>query len=173
MMLDVEIDYTDTLKQILRDSGFMLSNLSPSQWAEKRRMMPTSVTSFAGPFSFNRTPYLKELVDCVSPYHPARKISVKKSAQIGFSTGVIENAIGYLIDQDPCNILLLVGNPELAGEAMDKIDIMIDNSGLRHFIGPQAKRKKNQRTGDTTKSKEYPGGKLIVSAPSHNLLMHR
>jgi phage terminase large subunit GpA-like protein len=51
---------------------------------------------------------------------------------------------------------------------------MIDSCGLRHLIKPNVLRKRNQRTGDTSKSKEFPGGSLVAgSASNHKLLKQR
>lgn len=160
---------------ILDASRFLLSDIKPSEWAEANRVMSSDVTSFPGPFRFDRTPYCKEIVDCLSPDHPARIVAVMKGAQIGFSVNVIENGIGWIIAQNPGNILFLSGHQDLAEEAMEKkIDQMIDSCGLRPYIRPNVLRKKNQRTGDTSKAKEFPGGSLIAgSASNHKLLRQR
>lgn len=168
------LDYRPNLISILENSAHLLSNLRPSEWAEKNRIMTSEVSPFPGPYSFNKTPYLRKIVDTCSPYHPGKKFSIMKGAQVGFSTGVIENAIGFIMAQAPGNILFLIGHDDLADEAMAKVDNMIDNSGLRPLIRPHTLRKKNQRSGDTLKSKEYPGGTLIVGPGSnHKLLRQR
>ena len=41
-----------------------------------------------------------------------------------------------------------------------KIDGMIDSCGLRDKIRPNVLRARNQRTGDTSKGKEFAGGSL-------------
>lgn len=150
----------------------MLSDIDPSDWHEAHRIMSTEVSSFPGPFRYDKTPYMREVVDCLSPFHPARRIAVMKGSQIGFSTGVIEAGIGWIISQNPGNILFLTGSAELTEDAMNKkIDQMIESCGLRHLIRPNVLRKKNMRTGDTNKSKEFPGGSLIAnSASNHKFL---
>lgn len=165
----------DQCIDILDASRFLLSNMKPSEWAEANRVMSSDVTSFPGRFSFNRTPYCREILDCLSPDHPSRYVAVMKGAQIGFSVNVIENGIGWIISQNPGNILFLSGHRELAEEAMEKkIDQMIQSCGLSLLIGPNVKRKRNQRTGDTSKAKEFPGGSLIAgSASNHGLLRQR
>lgn len=163
------------INQLLNAAEFYLSDMLPSEWAEKNRVMSSDVSSKVGKFSFNYTPYLREVLDVLSPSHPARIIAVMKGAQIGFSTGVIENSIGYIISQSPGNILFLTGHADLAGEAMNgKIDQMIESTGLRKMIRPNVIKKKNQRTGDTSKSKEFAGGSLTAgSAGNHKLLRQR
>lgn len=137
--------------------------------------MTSDVSPYPGKFKYDRTPYLREVVDQLSPNSPARVISVMKGAQVGFSTGVLESGIGWIIDQSPGNILLLTGHSDLAEEAMSgKIDQMIDSCGLRPLIKPNTLRKRNQRTGDTNKSKEFPGGSLTSGAAgNHKLLRQR
>jgi len=163
------------IEQLLDASVFTLSTQKPSEWAEEHRVMTSDVSPFPGRFNYNRTPYLREIVDTLSPNHPARIIAIMKGAQIGFSTGVIESGIGYIISQQPGNILFLSGHQELSEEAMNtKIDQMIDSCGLRQLIRPSVIRKKNMRTGDTSQSKEFPGGRLVSgSANNHKLLRQR
>lgn len=153
----------------------LISTISPADWVEKNRIMTSEVSPFPGKFSFNRTPYLREPINCLSTNHPAKRVVVMKGAQIGFSTGVIEGGIGWIISESPGPILFLTGHAELSEEAMNgKIDQMIDSCGLRPLIRPNVIKKKNQRTGDTSKSKEFPGGYLLAGgAGNHKLLRQR
>lgn len=167
--------YKNQANEILDSSRMQLSTLLPSEWTEEHRVLTTDISPFPGRFTYKRTPYLREVVDCLSPYHDAKIIAVMKGSQIGFSTGVIESGIGYIIAESPSNILFLTGHTELAEEAMNKkIDQMIESCGLRSMIKPSIMRMKNQRTGDTSKGKEFPGGSLVAgSASNHKLLRQR
>lgn len=161
-------------EELIESGRILLSDILPSQWCEQNRLMTTDETPFPGPFSYDRSPYCREIVDCLSPSHPAKRITIMKGSQIGFSSGVIEPGIGYIISQNPGNVLFLTGHSDLSGEAVRKIDRMIDNSGLRKFIRPNEARTKHRRTGDTTKAKEFPGGSLVAgSATNHKLLRQR
>ena len=153
----------------------LISTISPSEWVEKNRTMTSENSPFPGKFSYDRTPYLKEPINCLSQNHPAKRIVFMKGAQLGFSTGVIEGGIGWIIAESPGPILFLTGHAELSEEAMNgKIDQMIDSCGLRPLIRPNVIKKKNQRTGDTSKSKEFPGGYLLAGgAGNHKLLRQR
>lgn len=159
-------------RRVLYSAKYRLSDLKPSEWTEQKRVLNPDVSSRPGPFRYTHTPYLREVVDCLSPYHPARKVAVKKGAQIGFSTGVIESGIGWIISENPGNILFMTGSPDLTEIAMNKkIDQMIDSCGIRHLIRASTKKKTNLRTGDTKKGKEFPGGSLIAgNASNHKLL---
>jgi len=167
--------YKSQALEIIESTKIQLSNILPSDWTEKHRVMTTDVSPFPGKFSFTRTPYYREILNCLSPYHPSRIIAVMKGSQNGCSTCVIESGIGYIIAQNPGNILFLTGHTELVEEAMNKkVDQMIDSCGLRPLIKPSILRTKNMRTGDTNRSKEFPGGSLIAgSASNHKLLRQR
>lgn len=168
------VDYKNQIEDILEAGRFHLSTIKPSDWVEENRSMDSSVSRFKGPFRYDITPYTKEIVDCLSPDHPARIVAIQKGAQIGFSSGVIESGIGWIISQNPSNILLLVGHADLVQEAMMKIDNMIDSCGIRNLIRSSVKRKKSMKTGDTDTKKEFPGGSLISgSASNHKLLRQR
>src|SRR5690554_3535043 len=70
----------------------------PSEWAEAKRYLPPQVTPMPGFYRFDVTPYLREIVDCLAVDSPIREVTVLKGAQLGFTVGVFENAIGYAID---------------------------------------------------------------------------
>jgi phage terminase large subunit GpA-like protein len=172
MMIDANFN---DLIDILESGRQKISNVLPSMWAEQKRVLTSDISAFPGKFTFDRTPYLIEPVNLLSPDSPAKYIAVMKGGQIGFSTGVIENGIGWIISENPGPIMFLSGHQELSEEAMNKkIDQMIDSCGLKHLIRPNVVKKRNNRTGDTAKSKEFPGGSLTAGAASnHSLLRQR
>lgn len=175
-MMERTVDFSleAELLDIVEAGRQKISNIRPSTWTEQRRVLTSDISAFPGPFSYNRTPYLKEIINHLSPSSPAKQIAVMKGAQIGFSTGVIESGIGWIISENPGPILFLSGHIELSEKAMNKkIDQMIDSCGLRHLIRPNVIRKKNARTGDTSKSKEFPGGDLTAGAASNHSLLRQ
>lgn len=170
-----ELNYEAQILELIEASRQLISDIKPSAWAEGRRIMTSEISPFPGPYTYARTPYHREIIDCLDPNHPARRIAVMKGAQIGFSAGVIENGIGWIISECPGPIMFLSGAPDLSEEAMDlRIDQMIESCGIRHLIRPNVLKKKNARSGDTRKSKEFPGGFLIAGAAGqHKLLRQR
>lgn len=158
-----ELPFYESALSMLDADDSRISDIKPSAWAEKRRFMTSDVSSFVGPYSYDRTPYFKEIVDRLHPADPAKKIAFMKSAQIGASTGVIENGIGYIISEQPGPIFLLTATQTLSKiSAETKIDQMIKSCGLSDYIRPNVIKKKNQRTGDTARSKEFSGGMLLM-----------
>jgi len=169
------MDYQETVEEIIDCAQIFLSDIKPSDWNEKHRVLTSDVSPFPGKFSYDRTPYFREIVDCFGEDHAAKIVVLMKGAQLGASTCFLEAAIGWIIGVNPGNILFLTGHADLADEAMTgKIDNLIANSGLTNLIRPNILKKKNQRTGDTSKSKEFPGGSLTAgNAGNHKLLRQR
>lgn len=163
-------DNLPQLLQLLDAANISVSNIKPSEWCEENRRMTSEVSAIPGPFRYDNSPYTREIVDCLSPDHPAMIIAVMKGAQLGFSTGLMEAGIGWIISENPGNILFMVGHDELIGESMNKIDLMIDNSGLRRLIKSSTKRARNTKSGDTDKRKEFPGGYLSLRVANHKAL---
>jgi phage terminase large subunit GpA-like protein len=155
-------------------STFELSTIKPSLWVEQNRIMGSDESRKKGRFSYDQTPYAREIVDCLSAFHPARKVIVMKGAQVGLSAGVIEGGIPYIISQNPCNIMMLTGHSDLSDEAVEKVDKAINSCGLRHLIRANVQRARANKTGDTNKKKEFAGGSLVSgSATNHKLMMQR
>lgn len=159
------MDFSPQILDLINSHDHKLNTQKPSEWTEENRVMGSSTTSFPGRFSYDRTPYLREPIDCLSVDSDARVIAVMKGAQIGFSTGVIESGIAWIISQQPGNIMLLARDEALVKTMMEnKIDPLIDGTGIRHLIKPNVIRKRNQRTGDTAKGKEFAGGMLMAGS---------
>lgn len=167
-------EYKRQVVDLLESARQHVSDVKPSVWAESRRVMSSEISQYTGPFSYERTPYTREIVDCLSPDSAARIVAIMKGAQIGLSAGVIENGIGWIIDQAPGPILFLSGHEDLSEEMMNtRIDQMIESCGLRGKIRPNVIKKKNQRTGDTAKLKEFPGGYLLAGAAGNPKMLRQ
>lgn len=135
-----------------------------SEWAEENRILKEG--NYQGPFSFEMTPYLKEIADCLSASSPVREVAVMKGTRMGATVGIIENWIGYTIDEDPAEMAYITANDELAGAQMElRIDSLINSSGIGNKIGVQEKRKNQKKTGDRTTRKVFPGGYLMGGGP--------
>lgn len=80
-------------------------DISLAEWAERNRILGDSSPE-KGPYRFARAPYLREI--CEAFNDPTfREGIVLKAARVGYTEGVINSAVGYIIDQDPGNILTL------------------------------------------------------------------
>lgn len=149
-----------SFESIFEKMDFSDKSLLPSEFAEKYIKLDSSISSLKqGAFSYDLTPYLREIVDSASPYHPAQMIAVMKGAQIGYSQGVIVPAIMWKIAYDPGNIVSLSADADLSKRFVEqRLDPVIQRCFVKDLIRPSIIRKKNARTGDTSTSKEFAGG---------------
>lgn len=160
---------SSSIIDLIRLANQQISDIKPSEWAEKNRIM-SGDTSKKGPFSFANSPYTREILDCLSPDHPARIVAWEKGAQIGGSVSVVENGIGWIIAENPANIIFLVGHDTLVKASVSKIDRLINDAGLRGVVGQSVQRSRNNKTGDTDQRKDFPGGYLKIGATNHKAL---
>nr|WP_188901451.1 terminase gpA endonuclease subunit [Caldovatus sediminis] len=54
-----------------------------SEWADRHRVLGSRGSAEPGPWRTARTPYLREIMDALSPAHPARRVVFMKGAQVG------------------------------------------------------------------------------------------
>jgi phage terminase large subunit GpA-like protein len=72
--------------------------LTVSEWADQFRMLSQTASAEPGRWRTDRTPYLREIMDCLSPSSGVEKVVFMKGAQVG-GTEAGNNWIGYVIDQ--------------------------------------------------------------------------
>ena len=80
--------------------------LTVSEWAEKYRVLTTESSAEAGLWRNDRTPYLKAIMDELSPTSPVEQVKVIKGTQLGFSEAGINTILCYL-DLYPSPILFI------------------------------------------------------------------
>lgn len=88
--------------------------LKLSDWAEQNRILASQATE-KGPYRLDRVPYLREIMEAFSDPE-VREMVILKSARLGITDGIINNGVGYCIDQDPGNILVVWPTKEDAQE---------------------------------------------------------
>jgi phage terminase large subunit GpA-like protein len=109
---------------------------TPSEWAESERYLPQAAAAMPGPFRFAVTPYWQEVVDCLSVTSPVREVAVMKGAQVGFTTAVLENFIGYSIAHVKTAAMMYVTSDDSLAKLASTSSIipMLEESGLAHLI---------------------------------------
>lgn len=74
--------------------------MTVAQWAERYRYLSSETSALPGKYSLAITPYLRGVLECITDRN-VRKVVCQKSAQVGWTDGVINNFIGYSIHVDP------------------------------------------------------------------------
>ena len=80
-------------------------DLTVSAWADKHRVLSPRGASEAEPWRTSRTPYLRDIMDALSPRHPAQRVVFMKGSQVG-ATEAAANWIGYVIHQPASEALM-------------------------------------------------------------------
>lgn len=136
------------------------TQLVVSEWADAHRRLPKKSSAEPGPWRTDRTPYLREIMDCMSATSEVEEVVFMKASQIGGSEAIL-NALGYVIDHAPGPVILVQPTVELAKRfSRQRLDPLITDT-------PRLARKvaegKSRDSGNTMLSKEFPGGQLIVT----------
>ena len=58
-------------------------NLTVSQWADRHRWLSSRASAEPGRYRTARTPYMREIMDALSPSSPAQRVVFMKAAQVG------------------------------------------------------------------------------------------
>lgn len=133
-------------------------NLTVTEWAECKRYLSTEASAEPGLWRTSRTPYLRAIMDAFTD-PKVRHIVFVAASQVG-KTEVINNMIGYIIDQNPGSILF-VHPTTIDAREFSKLRIapMIrDSPALRRRISAP----KSRDSGNTLLQKSYPGGILTL-----------
>ena len=134
--------------------------LSVSEWSEKHRMLAARASAEPGRYRIARTPYMRAIMDALSPADPCRRVVFMKAAQVGATEGA-NNFIGFVIHQAPGPMLAVQPTVELAKRnSRQRIDPLIEESAaLRGLVRPA----RSRDSGNTMLSKEFAGGILIMT----------
>src|ERR1043166_2510958 len=134
--------------------------LTVSEWADAHRFLSSSASSEPGRWRTARAPYLKEIMNCLSPSHPAERIVVMAGAQIG-KTECGNNWIGYVIHLAPGPMLMVQPTVEIAKRvSKQRLAPMIAATPVLRERVAQAR---SRDSGNTVQVKEFDGGLLIIT----------
>lgn len=149
-------------RQVWREaSGVILPppRLTVSQWADAHRILDSSSPE-PGPWRTDRTPFLKEIMDSLTPSAPCERVVFVKSAQCG-GTEVLLNVCGYLMHYAPAPTLLVQPSVEMARRfSKQRLDSLIENTPV---LRGRVRDPRSRDSGNTILLKEFDGGVLILT----------
>lgn len=134
--------------------------LSLSEWADKYRYLSSRASAEPGLWRTTRTPYLKEIMDCLSNGSAIEEVVFMKGSQIGASESGA-NWIGYIIDHAPGPMLAVQPTVDLAKRfSKQRLEPLVDESPrIREKVKPPRERD----SGNTILQKDFPGGTLVLT----------
>ena len=151
----------ETFKNALLEALKPVPNISIADWCESNLVLPPEMTAEPGAYSLERTPYLKEILDCLHPSSPYNEIVFYAGTQLGKTQALI-CAISYLVANAPANMLFGFSNKDQKNAfVQERLNPFIDaNPVLKSkFIA----RRKNEKA-EKQNSKSFAGGTLFFAS---------
>lgn len=134
--------------------------LTVSEWADRFRILSPESTSEHGRWRTERTPYLREIMDCLSSTSPIRRVVFMKSAQVG-GTECGLNWLGYIIHNSPAATMIVYPTVEVAEDvSKDRITPMINTTPE---IAERLRENRSRGSENTITEKKFRGGLLKLS----------
>ncbi len=134
--------------------------LTVSEWADEHRVLTGKQSGERGRWRTRRTPFLKEIMDCLSSTSRVADICVMKSSQVGVTEATV-NFIGYTMEHAPAPMMVLM--PTLDSRDAWKVQklnpLLQETPAVRDLLG-------GQRSRDASNSKDmidFPGGVLFLA----------
>lgn len=131
--------------------------LTVSEWSDKYRILTSEASAEAGLWRTARTPYLKEIMDEMSPTSNTTQVKVIKGTQLGFSS-IADNIAMCYLDFYPCPILYICPTEVLA-KGTSKRRITPSLKAIPHLAKKIVGGKSADDVGETY-SKPVAGGGL-------------
>jgi phage terminase large subunit GpA-like protein len=130
-----------------------------AEWADAHMRLP-SWSAEPGQWRTSRTPYLKEIMECLSPLSPVRRVVFMKCAQIG-GTSCGQNWIGYTVHRAPTAMLIVEPTVDVAQKlSKQKIQPMFD---MVPVLRDKVQDARSRDSGNTILAKEFLGGMIVLT----------
>lgn len=133
--------------------------LTVSEWADQHRKLSPESSAEPGQWMTARAEYQRGIMDALSD-PTVETVVVMSSAQVG-KTEVINNVVGYYIDQDPAPMLLVQPTLDMAQAwSKDRLAPMLRDTPR---LEDKVRDVKSRDAGNTILHKIFPGGHITMA----------
>ena len=152
-------DTYEIVRRAVRAGARPDPKLLVSDWADRHRILTTRSSPEPGEWRTSRTPFLKDIMDSLSPSAKWERVVFMKGSQIG-ATECGNNWIGFCIHLTPAPMMVVQPTTEMAKRnSRQRIGPLIEESpALRDLV----KEARSRFSGNTILSKEFLGGILVM-----------
>jgi phage terminase large subunit GpA-like protein len=153
-------DTFEVVRNAMRAGARPDPKMTVSEWADTHRMLTTRSSPEPGKWSTARTPFLRDIMDSLSPSSPWERIVFMKGSQIG-ATECGNNWIGYVIHLAPGPMMCVQPTTDMVKRnSKQRIAPLIhDSPVLRGLV----KESRTRDSGNTLLAKEFLGGILVMT----------
>lgn len=135
-------------------------DLTVCQWADKNVILSSKSSAEPGQFRSDRTPYVKEILEALSPSSPVQRVVWQAGAQLGKTQSGL-NWLGAIIDLWPGPTLLVEPTLEISKKlSKQRIAPMIESTAA---LRAKVSENKSKDSSNTMFEKEFPGGMLMMT----------
>jgi len=158
--MDMDYEGAEEIERAWREGLTPDPLLTVSEWSDRHRMLSSKASAEPGRWRTSRAPYLKAIMDCLSPISPLERVVFMKAAQLG-ATEMGSNWIGYVIHHAPGPMMAVWPTVEMAKRnSKQRIDPLIEESPvLAGLIAPA----RSRDSGNTVLAKDFRGGVLVLT----------
>ena len=137
-----------------------VSVMTVSEWADKNRILSTVSAREPGLWRTSRTPYLREVMDCLSANSLMERVVFMAASQVGKTEAGL-NWLGYIMNHAPGPILMVQPTLELANTySKQRLAPMVEASPVLRVL---MKDPRSRDSGNTIRIKEFLGGILRIT----------
>ena len=130
-----------------------------STWADSFRKLSAEASAEPGQWRTSRAPFQKGIMDAYN-VRSVHTIVVMKSAQVG-ATEILNNVVGYIVDQNPGPVLLLQPTLDMAHAwSKDRLAPMLRDTPV--LLG-KVNDPRTRDSGNTLLHKTFPGGHITMA----------
>jgi len=135
-------------------------DLNVSEWADQFRMLSQKASAEPGKWRTDRTPYLRLIMDELSPSSPTQRVVFMAGAQLG-KTELGNNWLGFVVHMAPGPMMLVQPTVDMAKRlSKQRLAPMIEETPvLRERIAET----RSRDSGNTQMTKEFPGGFMLIT----------
>jgi phage terminase large subunit GpA-like protein len=155
-----DVRYLDACLEMIWRAAAPRRALTVSAWADQHRELSGKQASERGRWRTSRTPFLREIMDCLSTSSRVTDIVVKKSSQVGV-TELTVNWIGYVMEHAPAPMMIFM--PTLEARDAWKVQklnpLFTDTPVVRDLLGGIRSRDAANRQDMI----DFPGGVLFLA----------
>lgn len=153
-------DADSVISDAWRESWRMPDPLTPSQCAERYRVLTQEASAEHGPWRNDRVPYLVEIMDRMSIDDPCERVVFRKPTQCGGSEVLINALMYFMVHAPPCPIMLTVPGLDMAKRHVkQRIDPSIEASPVwKSKVAP----KRSRDSSNTGTEKEFNGSGILI-----------
>jgi phage terminase large subunit GpA-like protein len=155
-MADAATVYREAFAQGLTPPDAMTVN----EWADRHRILSGKGSAEKGPWRTDRTPYLREPMQCLSQSDPTRRVVLMFGSQMG-KTEVVLNWLGAIIHLWPGPVLLVQPTLDMAKRLnRQRLEPLLrETPVLSERIAPA----RSRDSGNTMFLKEFQGGLFVLT----------